>query len=94
MTILKPALILVAGVTLAGCVEDGMDGPISGMGQEQACAGRFSEEIGVPMSEIRTNSTDMRNGNTVYFMQTADGSSRANCEVDASGYVVALNVTR
>lgn len=94
MTLTRTALILGTGLALAGCVEDGMDSPISAVGQEQACAGRFADEIGLPMSAIRTNSTDSRNGNAVIFMQTSDGASRANCEVDATGMVVALDVTR
>lgn len=87
-----PLLLCAMPLVLAACVEDDMSGPISGAGQEQACASAFADRVGVPMSAIRTNSQDVRDGNSVYFMQTADLNHRANCEVDSSGYVVSLNV--
>ena len=83
---------------LAGCLEtteqrpDGM--PIGVIGQEQACAGAFADRLGVPMSAIRVNGRDTSpNGNTVVFLQSADLTARANCEVDDYGNVRNLVTT-
>ena len=65
--------------------------PVGIAGQEQACAGEFSMMFDVEMSSVRVNGHDESPaGNTVIFLQTADGAHQANCEVDDFGNVVEM----
>ncbi|MBF9058427.1 hypothetical protein HKCCSP123_04455 [Rhodobacterales bacterium HKCCSP123] len=65
--------------------------PVGIVGQEQACAGEFSMMFDAEMSSVRVNGHDESPaGNTVIFLQTADGAYQANCEVDDFGNVVEM----
>ncbi len=65
--------------------------PVGIAGQEQACAGEFSMMFHAEMSSVRVNGHDESpTGNTVVFLQTADGTHQANCEVDDFGNVVEM----
>jgi len=80
---------------LAGCVETAGQlpdmTPVGIDGQEQVCAAAFADQLGVPMSSIRVNSRDVSpSGNSIFFMQSADLVSRANCEVNSVGNVISL----
>ncbi len=92
----KKLLVALAAVPiLAACVEtaDQLPDrvPVGVGGQEQACAGAWADQLGVPMSSIRVNGRDTSPaGNTVVFLQTADLVSRANCEVNDFGNVLSI----
>ncbi len=85
--------------TLLGCVEttDQLPDltPIGAAGQEQVCAAAYADRLGLPMSAIRVNGSDTSPvGNSVYFLQTADRTQSANCEITDNGIIVALTSTR
>ena len=93
----KNICFLVAGFAfLAGCVEDTAGQlpdriPVGATGQEQACAGAWASQLGVPMSSIRVNGRDTSpSGNSVIFLQSANLVNRANCEVNDYGNVLSL----
>jgi hypothetical protein len=93
--IMRPLATLLGATALTGCVEtvDQLPDrvPVGSAGQEQVCAAAFADQLNVPMSSIRVNGRDISpSGNAVIFLQSADLFSRANCEVNSVGNVIAI----
>jgi hypothetical protein len=67
--------------------------PVGADGQDQICAARLAEALDLPLSSTRVNARDTApSGNSVVFVQTADGSARANCEITDFGDIVSFDL--
>lgn len=91
----RTILAAVALTLMAACTEQDAENfatelaSDNSVGQEQACAGEFSQRYGVDMNSVPVNSRDTApSGNAMIFLQS--GAISATCEVDDDFNVVAL----